>query len=321
MAEAVACRRAAALFDFSFLAVAEVSGPQAIAALSTMSGRPVARLPIGAIYYGVRRKPDRTLAADLTVWRLDADRFWLMSGRQQDVTDLCAAEHQIACRDLTERTAVFALQGPGSAALLTTHAGCSGLTDLAYFCHMPASLFGMPCTLGRLGYTGELGFELVTPARYANDLWRHLAPLATPAGFAAANILRIEAGFLLFTHELSVPVRAHEVGLANLLGPEPKPPRVRLCCFTAAPRESFDADFWRPGPGLALPETPGNLCVTSAALSPIAQRILGLGYIHANQPLNHALIDTADNFTDIEIVSLPYYDTHKRIPRRALRDL
>ena len=318
LAEAQSCRQSSALFDFSFLAIAEVSGAGAIAALSQMSSRVIAALPVGRIYYGVRRNPDRTLAADLTIWRLDIDRFWLMSGRRQDVADLCGG-HRIACSDLTDDTAVFALQGPDSATLLTSLTDHDAFERLAYFSHMPVSLFDIPCMVGRLGYTGEIGYELVTQAQYARDLWQRLSPLTTMAGFAAANILRIEAGFLLFTHEFSVPVRAGEVGLAKLVGPDEEAPRVRLCCFTASARSDFD--FWLPAAELSLPDAAGTICVTSAAYSPIARSILGLGYVSAGDNLQSTIVDPRHEFYDITIVSLPYYDPVKKIPRRVLTEL
>src|SRR5207244_7694587 len=62
------------------------------------------------------------------------------------------------------------------------------------------------------GYTGERGFEIIPP-RAARDLvWTALAQQARPAGFAAADILRIEAGFLLFADRKSTRLNSsHQI--------------------------------------------------------------------------------------------------------------
>ncbi|MDH3638299.1 MAG: hypothetical protein OES09_07510, partial [Gammaproteobacteria bacterium] len=215
-----------------------------------------------------------------------------------------------------DNTAVFALQGPDSARLLAQVAGCDAPMRLEYFSHTPVSLLDIPCTIGRLGYTGEIGFELVTPAQYADDLWNRLSQLTNTAGFAAANILRIEAGFLLFTHEFSIPVRASEAGLSKLLHDQDESPRVQLCCFTASARGDFE--FWQPRAGLSLPNAAGTICVTSAAYSPIARSILGLGYVSTEENFQSIVTDPERKFTHIKIVSLPYYDSGKVIPRQTL---
>ncbi len=317
VAEAVACRRSCALFDFSFLATAEVSGPGAAAALGHFSGRDVGALPVGRICYGVRRHPDATLAADLTVWRFSDDTFWLMSGRHRDVLELTEQSFDLDCRDLTAEQAVFAIQGPDSARLIASVSGSDAVLQLAYFSHTRACVFDIPCVLGRLGYTGEIGFEIVVAQQHASELWRRLSKLTVRVGFAAANILRIEAGFLLFTHEFRVPVTASEVGFSKLLDAHTESPRVRLCCFTA--RSGECPDFWEPSSGLSLPEDASTICITSAAFSPLAGSILGLGYIHSNSQSRCASpVDATGEFRDIDIAPLPFYDPKKNVPRQRL---
>src|SRR6476619_4293267 len=88
IAEAKACRTAAALFDFSFVARGKFSGPGALSALQSITRRPLQSLQTGQIAYTVREGSDGRLIADLTVWRLGGDVYELMSGRREDVRDL-----------------------------------------------------------------------------------------------------------------------------------------------------------------------------------------------------------------------------------------
>jgi glycine cleavage system aminomethyltransferase T len=76
---------------------------------------------------------------------------------------------------------------------------------------------GLPVTIGRLGYSGELGYELIVPTDAAGGLWRELATDARECGFDAANSLRIESGYILFMNELSRPVNPFELGLERLV--------------------------------------------------------------------------------------------------------
>ena len=71
----------------------------------------------------------------------------------------------------------------------------------------------MPCVIGRLGYSGEPGFEIIVDVELQAQLWNELSGRARPAGFAATDILRIEAGLVLFANEFVVPVTPSEAGL------------------------------------------------------------------------------------------------------------
>src|SRR5262249_57514739 len=87
--------------------------------------------------------------------------------------------------------------------------------SLEYFGNGGRNMGGVACRVGRLGYTGERGFEIVLPRAAREVVWTALARHARPAGFAAADILRIEAGFLLFANELRFPVSAAELELGR----------------------------------------------------------------------------------------------------------
>ena len=66
-------------------------------------------------------------------------------------------------RELSSDTAILAVQGPGRLRALCAAGFAGALRELPYFAHMSASIAGVPCRIGRLGYTGERGFEIVLP--------------------------------------------------------------------------------------------------------------------------------------------------------------
>ncbi|WJR79179.1 hypothetical protein [Bradyrhizobium sp. NP1] len=313
--EAMICRADCALFDFSFLECARITGDRAGEVVETFTGRSMATLQEGRIYYALRVLSDGRVIADLTVWKTGPNSFEVMSGRREDISDLLSRSGpEAVVVDLTADRAVFAVQGPGSLHALRKLGDVGRVGQLQYFAFDQASLAAIPCRIGRLGYTGEAGFEIIAGRRHAHDLWDALSPHVRPAGFVAADILRIEAGFVLFSNEFRLPVSPAEIGLAGfgrLI--DPPPPEIKLVSFLA------DADIqgwpWRPPADLRRPSAPGEIAITSACTSVVAGGILGLGYVLAGTLPSSPLHDPAGIFRNIRLTSKPLYDTQKRRPR------
>jgi glycine cleavage system aminomethyltransferase T len=310
--EARACRRACALFDFSFMARARIEGPGALAMLARFQPRPVDDLPPGRIRYALHLNSRGAVEADLTIWNLGDGIYEVMSGRRQDIADLAAmAPPGTSCRDLSGKTAIFAVQGPHALAALSAMADPAVLAALPYFGAGAAEVAGVACLIGRLGYTGERGFEIVAPRASARTVWDALARQARPAGFAAADILRIEAGFMLFANECRLPVTPAELGLAKFAGARAGAARVRLVGFEAEGSER--PILWRAPAKVDLPRAPGEMAITSACRSVVFDRIIGLGFVRADDAVPGRIVhDPRGSFRAVRVVSLPHYDPKKR---------
>jgi aminomethyltransferase len=318
-AEARACRTDCALFDFSFLEGARVSGAGASGVVATFTGRPVDALAEGRIHYALRVGSHGQALADLTVWRTGAQSFEVMSGRRDDITDLLAyAASELDVHDLAEERAVFAIQGPGSLEALRRLGEVGSIERLPYFGFCHHAIAGIPCTIGRLGYTGEAGFEIIAARRDAHDLWQALSAQARPAGFIAADMLRIEAGFVLFQNEFRLPVSPAEAGLGRLYrSTAGAAPQLALISFRA---EAHAMRWpWTPLHALKLPASRGEIAVTSACESVMAGGILGLGYVHTDTAPEARLHDPAGTFVNIARTAMPFYDTAKQRPRAPWR--
>jgi aminomethyltransferase len=318
-AEARACRTDCALFDFSFLECARLEGKGAGGVIEAFTGRSVEALSEGNIIYALRVGPAGNAIADLTVWKTGAESFDVMSGRRKDIVDLLAyAGPGVDVIDMTAERATFAVQGPGSLDALRHVGDVGSIEPLRYFNFGCSNLAGVPCMIGRVGYTGEAGFEIIAPRRHASDLWRALAVHAPPAGFVAIDMLRIEAGLVLFTNEFRLPVSPREAGLGKFYRSADRPkPEIALVSFRA------DADSlrwpWEPSRELKRPVTPGEIVVTSACESVAAGGILGLGYVRAGAVADANLRDSAATFRNIRLTPMPFYDAAKRRPRARWR--
>jgi glycine cleavage system aminomethyltransferase T len=324
-AEARTCRGACALFDFSFLESVRICGGTARQVVEAFTGRTLAKLSVGKIAYALRLGAAGAVLADLTIWRIDAETFELMSGRHEDIADLAGyAGPGVAVTELANR-ATLAVQGPASLDALRRIGAIDAVAALPYFGFTDASLDGIACRVARLGYTGEAGFEVICRRSDTERLWQSIARYARAAGFIALDMLRIEAGFALFSNEFRLQVTPAEAGLGKFyVGPQPLP-KIALVSFVA------DADGltwpWQPRGPSERPSTPGEVVVTSACESIVAGRILGLGYALGGDEADDgagagpgaSLRDPTGIFRNIRQTPLPYYDTTKRRPRLPWR--
>jgi aminomethyltransferase len=107
----------------------------------------------------------------------------------------------VAIEEISERTGALALQGPLSRTILQQIAAAD-LATLKYFRLVETSLGGIPVTISRTGYTGDLGYEIWVDAAHAVALWDALIAAGlpygiTPAGIWALDLARIEAGLVM----------------------------------------------------------------------------------------------------------------------------
>jgi aminomethyltransferase len=302
-AEVAACRTNAALFDFSFMASGRVSGPAGMEVLQALTPRPLTSLRPGRILYALRIDETGCARADLTIWQTGPASFAVFSGRGEDIAALRGG------RDASAETCILSVQGPRSLAALSRLGDVCPLAALRYFEHATVRLAGIDCRVGRLGYTGERGFEIVASASAKQRLWSALADEARCAGFAAADVLRIEAGFVLFANEFRPGVTPAEAGLSRFCLPSPGRPRVALVGVTAQSRER--PILFSPASDIAFPPAPGEIAVTSAAWSAAAHAVIGLGYVRAGTDAE-TFVDPTGRFMAIRRACVPFIDPEKR---------
>jgi glycine cleavage system aminomethyltransferase T len=217
-----------------------------------------------------------------------------------------------------ESRAVFAVQGPDTLSVLRQLGNVNSLASLSYFHFAQAELADTACTVGRLGYTGEAGFEIILPRAEAPRVWDELSRHTRPAGFIAADMLRIEAGFVSFDNEFRLPVSPGEAGLAQFHAEQnTRKMPLKLISFRA---ETDQLSLpWVAKDAPERPTQPGVIAVTSACRSIVASGVLGLGFVAASTADNMALEDPSRGFRNIRRTQLPFYDTSKRRPRLPWR--
>ncbi|HEV3289596.1 MAG TPA: glycine cleavage system aminomethyltransferase GcvT [Streptosporangiaceae bacterium] len=225
-AEHRAVRGAAGLFDLSHMGEIAVTGPDAAAALDyALTGQPSA-LAAGRARYTMICAPDGGILDDLIVYRLADTEFLVVANAANTAVVLAAlsdraAGHDARVEDRTSDYALVAIQGPHASRILAPLTGVP-LDGLRYYTSQRAVVAGHPVLLARTGYTGEDGFELFTSPAGAEPVWLALTAAGSadglvPAGLAARDTLRLEAGMPLYGNELTAQVTPFEAGLGRVV--------------------------------------------------------------------------------------------------------
>ena len=198
-------RSAAALFDVSPLYKYLVRGRDAARLLHLVVTRDIEGMKVGQVAYTPWCDAAGKVLDDGTVARLDQTTFRVTAAEPnlrwfQDN----GAGLDVAIEDVSESIAALSLQGPAARAIL-------GEVELNYFRLAEANVGGIPVTISRTGYTGDLGFEIWLSSKDAVAVWDALIEAGTPygitpAGMLALDVARIEAGLMLIDVDY-VPAR------------------------------------------------------------------------------------------------------------------
>jgi glycine cleavage system T protein (aminomethyltransferase) len=341
-AEHRAVRSAAGLFDLSHMGEITVSGPGAAAALDyALTGTPSA-MPPGRARYTMICAPDGGILDDLIVYRLSPGEFLVVANAANTAVVSAAlisraAGHDARVSDDTGDYALIALQGPAAAGILAPLTPAR-LDGLKYYTSLRAEVAGHGVLLARTGYTGEDGFELFTAPGEATALWAALSEAGAgaglvPAGLAARDTLRLEAGMPLYGSELGPDVTPYQAGLGRVVRLDKpgdfvgrdalataaaKPPRQVLAGLRGetrrVPRHGYRV-LWD-----------GQPCgtVTSGAPSPTLGVPIALAYLDAGvaaagqaagDGAGRLAIDIRGQPEPARLTPLPFYHRRSRPPR------
>ncbi len=219
-AEHRACREDVIVMDMSFMAKFLVQGRDAGRVLSHVSANHVDGEP-GVITYTQWLNEGGTIEADLTVTKLDDDRFWVVaSDTAHRHAETWLRRHvgdaHAFVTDVTSGYAQLNVQGPGSRALLSGLASAD-LSDAAFPFRTAREIdLGFARVLCvRITYLGELGYELYIPAEQAVHVYERVVAAGdvTHAGLKALSSLRMEKGYRDYGHDIDNTDSVLEAGL------------------------------------------------------------------------------------------------------------
>jgi aminomethyltransferase len=220
-AEHRAVREACGLFDVSHMGEFLVRGPGALDLVQRISVNDASKIEIGQAQYSAMCLESGGVIDDLIIYRLP-EHFMLVvnaANLEKDWAWLSrhASDFDVEIEDVSDDTALLALQGPTAREVLRPLADID-VDDVHYYRFMEGEVAGVPAIVSGTGYTGEDGFELYVPAVRASELWRALLEAGgphglVPAGLGARDSLRLEVGYALYGNDLDEEHTTLESGL------------------------------------------------------------------------------------------------------------
>ena len=338
LGEVGAVRNAAGLFDVSHMGRIYVSGPQATEFLDWMLTGSVESLRVGRARYCMICNEQGGIIDDTIFYRLAEHRYLLIPNAGNRTTVAAWFRRWIDARfpggctleDNTQATSLLALQGPNATQIMNqvcTLKGGRVPSGLRFFAWGDGEILGKDVLLGRTGYTGEDGFEMVVDSTDAQALWQYLLDMgAMPCGLGARDVLRLEAGLSLHGHELDQETTPVEAGLDRFVHPEKE--------FVGSPvlRQQQEQGVQRRLIGLTVPGRSAPRAgytildqgqkvgqITSGAFSPTLDTSIAMGYVlvHYADPGQALQVDIRGRISQAQVVSLPFYTRPRRHPENS----
>jgi aminomethyltransferase len=218
-----ATRTGAGLFDICHMGEIAVKGPQAFALLQRVVSRNLEDQAVGRMKLCILTNEQGGILDDLTVYKLESDHYLLVTNAACKDKDLHWLQtlkdmerfSEVEITDRTEALGKLDLQGPRAQAILQPLAEAD-MDALKYYYCLNTTVAGIPALVSRSGYTGEDGFEIYADSEKIGVVWdRLLADGAgaglKPIGLGARDTLRLEAGMMLYGHEMDESVSPFEV--------------------------------------------------------------------------------------------------------------
>jgi aminomethyltransferase len=329
VAEHLATRTAAGLFDVSHMGEIEVHGDQALELVQYVTCNDAGKLETGQAQYSGLMTEQGTFVDDLLVHKISDRHYFLCVNAGNQDQDF---EH-IRSHNLTEakvenagkRYSQLAIQGPKALEILQRLTEVP-LESIRYYHFTFGDVDGVDCLMARTGYTGEDGFEIYFAPEHSEKLWSDLLDEGAdhgmlPCGLGARNTLRLEASMCLYGHEIDDTTTPWEAGLGwickpgkgEFLGRESlirqKQQGVERALVSF---EMQDRMIARDGYPISIG---GQLAgrVTSGSHAPFLKRNIGMAYVPVTlkAPGNEITVGIRANQARARIVPIPFYKRTK----------
>ena len=220
-----AVRERVAIFDMTSFGKIELEGPGALPLLERVSGNLIDR-PVGSVVYTQLLNSSGGIAGDVTVTRIAAQRFRLVTGAGYVNSDLgwLRLQHEnedgdVSFRETTEDLSVIGIWGPQARSVLQTLTDDDlSETGFPFMQARALGIDGLQALAQRVTYVGELGWELYLDPGIATQAWDRLASAGQAhgiraAGYRALDSLRMEKGYRYYGTDLTLLDTPLEAGL------------------------------------------------------------------------------------------------------------
>ncbi len=226
IAEHLAVRNAAGMFDLSHMGEVWLTGAGATATLQTVMTNDLSTLKDGGCRYSPICNEEGGIIDDVIIYKVNNTKYLVVTNASRTAKDVDWMRQNKApdteIHDRSDETALIALQGPKAKAILTQVAQAAELPERFYTFTEEMAVAGVPCLVSATGYTGEDGYELYCPANDAPTIWQALIEAGEASGLllcglGARDTLRLEAGMPLYGNEMDENTTPYEAGLGSFV--------------------------------------------------------------------------------------------------------
>jgi len=325
--EHCAVRRSVGLFDVSHMGNILITGKDAERFADYLVSNSVAGKKPYKVIYSPMLNERGGIVDDLLVYKYNRDKMMLVVNASNIQKDLHWIKSQsfkkmffdVKIQDLSEETAILALQGPNSTRILERMVRKKNeLRGLRYYTFYDDTINGLPVTVSRTGYTGEVGYEIYLQSRHADQFWHLLLREGksfglTLCGLGARDSLRLEKCYSLYGNDINETTTPLEADLKwtvnfrkDFIGKsaiEGQVPARKIAAFemlvSRIPRHDykiFSADDREVGR------------VTSGGISFTLKKNIGMGYVETSlaKPGTPVKIDIRGEKFNARIVQPPF---------------
>lgn len=339
LAEVHATRNGVGLIDISTLGKFHLHGPDSATLLERIYVNRWQKLGVGRVRYGIMVNDEGVVMDDGVTARL-SDDFYYMTATSSGATAVyewiesflqTGWQLDVHLLDATEIRAAMNLTGPHARDLLERVSEGFDLSNAAfpYMNAREGKVAGVAALLLRVGFTGELGYEIHVPSGYGLHVWQTLMDVGqefgiTPFGVEAQRIMRLEKGHLIVmqdTDGLTNPLEAGMEGLVkldkddfigktSLVYASQRGSKNRLVGFEmpdgTLPEEGNQ--IVQPGVGVLGLEILGR--ITSVRYSPTLGKVVGLCWLPdaMTEPGQEFTVRVRGELKTGRVASIPFYD-------------
>jgi aminomethyltransferase len=218
-------RRNVGVQDLSTMGEVDIKGPGAERLVRRLLVNEVQDMEPGQLRYSTMCNEQGGIVDDVTVYKFGDEHYMIVTSSGPRLKSFrWIRDHAIGASayvtDVTAATALPVVQGPRSRMFLKAVVEGVDLDSLRFFRFAPCRIGEVEVLISRSGYTGELGYELYTPADQAAVLWEHLLEKGRefnlrPYGVGAMQSLRIEKSLPLYGPDISEEDNPFQVGLSR----------------------------------------------------------------------------------------------------------
>ena len=300
--------------------------------LERVFSRRVGNLKRWRARYAIACTPQGKILMDGVLIRLAKDHFWYVRANGEFESWLLAYAEGLDVTVSDPRSWVLQIQGPKSLAVLNAATDGQVPNKFGYFHAGIFNFAGQELLVTRTGWTGEMGFEVYSkPTTDHLALWDHLMQSGKASNIAfgsleSMGIRRIEAGILDNGTDMDLHMTPFAAGLGAFVDLRKKEFVGRAALEDADKRcllFGLLSTTGRPSAGLDILDGDNVVgSITAGGWSPTLKK--GIGYVRFHAPASNqeswlgqmlTLCDSEGNHHAAEVVSLPFYDAEKRIPR------